>query len=77
MTPIEVAREEAWFFRRTVTDEEADGIIWTFTGFPAFWNIPTDGDTPEECFRKQLREYFADPQATAERLERDLAAACG
>jgi len=27
------------------------------TGYPTFWSIPEDGNTPEECPRKQLMEY--------------------
>ena len=34
-------------------------IIWEETGWPEFWNIPKDGNTPEECFRKQLKEAKA------------------
>lgn len=37
-------------------------ILWTYTGYPAFWRIPEDGATPEECLRKQLsevRDYMA------------------
>lgn len=40
-----------------VTDEEVECILWEKTGFPTFWNIPVDGNTPEECCRKQLQEY--------------------
>lgn len=29
-------------------------ILWEYTGYPAFWNMPEDGETPEECLRKQL-----------------------
>jgi len=32
-------------------------LIWEKTGFPAFWNIPEGGNTPEECFRKQLQDF--------------------
>ena len=38
-------------------DEEANDILWERTGFPCFWNIPEDEDTPEACCRKQLQEY--------------------
>ena len=31
-------------------------VIWEETGYPQFWNIPQDGNTPEECFRKQLKD---------------------
>ena len=39
------------------TPEEADFILWEKTGFPCFWNIGVDGDTPEQCLRKQLQEF--------------------
>ena len=38
------------------TDEECEFILWERTGFPSFWDIPEDGNTPEECLRKQLQE---------------------
>ena len=38
-------------------DDFIEHVIWEKTGFPAFWNIPADGNTPEECFRKQVSEY--------------------
>lgn len=52
MTWIDLVRE----YFPEVTDEEADCILWGYTGFPGFWNIPEDGSTPEECCRKQLKE---------------------
>lgn len=39
------------------TPEAVDYILWEKTGFPAFWNIGVDGDTPEECLRKQLKDF--------------------
>ena len=36
-------------------DEFLEFVIWEKTGFPSFWNIPKDGNTSEECFRKQLK----------------------
>ena len=45
------------------SDEELDFIIWEKTGFPSFWNIPEDGNTPEECLRKQLMEFKLVPKA--------------
>lgn len=38
-------------------DDFLEFVIWEKTGFPSFWNIPGDGATPEECFRKQLVEF--------------------
>ena len=52
-TAIEIARE----YLPRLADEELDHVIWEYTGFPSFWNIPKDGNTPEECFRKQLLAY--------------------
>jgi len=52
MTPIDIARE---YF----PDEDEDFlsfVIWEHTGFPSFWNIPEDGENPDECLRKQLKE---------------------
>jgi hypothetical protein len=39
------------------SDEFIELVVWEKTGYPVFWNIPEDGDTPEECFRKQLKEF--------------------
>jgi len=39
------------------SDGDIESIVWAETGFPCFWNIPEDGNTPEECFRKQLGEF--------------------
>ena len=39
------------------SDDFLGFVIWEHTGFPAFWNIPKDGNTPEECFRKQLKDF--------------------
>lgn len=40
-----------------LSDEILNYIIWEHTGYPAFWHIPRDGDTPEECLRTQLNKY--------------------
>lgn len=58
MTVIEAVQEEARFMGVFISREEADAIAWCHTGFPAFWNIPRDGNTGEECMRKQVREFF-------------------
>lgn len=39
------------------TEADSDYVVWEKTGFPYFWNIPEDGNTPEECLRKQLQDY--------------------
>ena len=39
------------------TKDEIDFILWEKTGFPSFWDIGIDGNTPEECLRKQLQDY--------------------
>ena len=53
MTWIELVKE----YFPDATGEEAEYILWEETGFPAFWDIPRDGRTVEECCRKQLQEY--------------------
>ena len=52
-TALEIARE----YFPNASDETLDSIIWSRTGFPEFWNIPEDGNTPEECLRKQLQDF--------------------
>jgi hypothetical protein len=39
------------------SDEFIEYVVWSKTGYPGFWNIPEDGNTPEECFRKQLKDF--------------------
>lgn len=29
-------------------------ILWNETGYPSFWHIGSDGDTPAECLRTQI-----------------------
>jgi hypothetical protein len=40
------------------SDAEAECILWSHTGFPVFWNIPQDGNTPEECLQNQLADLL-------------------
>ena len=51
MTTIEIARE----YFPEAPDSVLDYIVWNYTGYPHFWNIPHDGKTPEDCFRKHLQ----------------------
>lgn len=37
--------------------EKINFIVYNKTGFPGFWNIPKDGKTVLQCFRKQLRDF--------------------
>ena len=53
MTYSELVRE----YFPDATDEEVELILWGKTGYPEFWNIGVDGDTPEECLRKQLQDF--------------------
>lgn len=52
MTFIELVRE----YFPDISDGDAEAILWEETSYPMFWNIPEDGNTPEECCRKQLQE---------------------
>jgi len=61
-------------------DDEIEHVVYGHTGYPAFWNIPADGATPEECFRKQLATYrdgggremtlCCDPEGVSRELEK-------
>jgi hypothetical protein len=53
---VDVARQE---LGADVSQDEADYILWNHTGFPHFWDVGVDGDTPEQCCRTQLRKYVA------------------
>ena len=52
MKPYKIAKE----YFPNKDNKFLDYVIWNETGFPSFWYIPEDGNTPEECFRKQLKE---------------------
>ena len=53
MTYRELVRE----YFPDATDEQTEFILWEKTGYPGFWNIGVDGNTPEECLRKQLQNF--------------------
>lgn len=38
------------------SDDEIEYILWERTGYPEFWNIGIDGNTPEECLHTQLKQ---------------------
>lgn len=50
MTPIEIVKE----IFPDISDQEADYILWSKTGFPSFFS---GEETIEEQIRKQLLEY--------------------
>jgi hypothetical protein len=52
MRPIDLARQELGFDKGEVF---LDHVIWSYTGFPCFWNT-RPGETAEDCFRRELRE---------------------
>jgi hypothetical protein len=63
MSAIEIVKDEAKKLGKTIDDRTADFILWGETGWPAFWDIPRDGKTPEECLRTQVRRSFTEPDA--------------
>lgn len=65
--PLDIARE----YFPDLDDRQLTDLIWHFTGFPHWWNIPKDGATPEECFRKQLAVLRDDP-TEFERQDREM-----
>lgn len=52
MIPADVVRE----YFPNANDDLAEHILWNHTGWPCFWLIPEDGNTPEECMRTQLQQ---------------------
>jgi hypothetical protein len=52
-TPHSIAKE----YFPAADDDFIEFVIWEETGYPSFWNIPKDGNTPEECLRTQLRKF--------------------
>lgn len=52
------AQEAARAGKPTPSETEVGEILGSQTGWPAFWNIPADGANPQECLRKQVREFF-------------------
>jgi hypothetical protein len=52
-TGLKIVRE----FFPDLPDDPAGYVLWNETGFPEFWFIPEDGETPEECLRTELRRY--------------------
>jgi hypothetical protein len=55
MTWLEMVHAEAAKVGRTVTDEQANAILWNHTGFPSFFL----GDSAVDYFTNQVREFFA------------------
>lgn len=52
-TWADLARSVAWEFGIDLPYQDADVILWEFTGFPSFWQ-----DDPRECCTEQLRQLF-------------------
>ena len=64
MTVLEAVKEEAAKFWLALTDEEAEWVLWEYTGYPCFWPISEVTPTPEACLRQQVREWAATNTAT-------------
>lgn len=58
-TITEIIQEEAVKHNQKIPSAaDIEYITWEHTGYPGFWNIGRDGDTIEECFRTQVRQFF-------------------
>lgn len=55
-TTIGFVRVEAERHDVHINDEQAEYILWNFTGYPSFW--PAGFETPAHALRKQLHDYF-------------------
>jgi hypothetical protein len=56
MTCVEFVKVVAAEFGLTLTDDEADGVLWNKTGFPSFFH---GEGTYEQLLRPQLEEAFS------------------
>lgn len=54
LTWRDLVTQVAALYGTKVTDDEADTILWNFTGYPAFFY----GD-PAKCATRQVNEFFA------------------
>lgn len=53
---VDVVRQE---LGEWVPEDFAVYVLWNHTGYPCFWNIPEDGESPLECIRTSVRRYAA------------------
>lgn len=55
MTLVETVRE----YFPDADDDEVNHLIWSETGYPAFWDIPRTGATPQDVFLIQIARAAA------------------
>lgn len=53
---LDYVRSQAWAHGLEISEDEADTILWNYTGFPEFW--PRGFVRPLDALRFQLRHYF-------------------
>lgn len=59
-------------FFPNATSEQINNILWDYTGYPEFWDIPKDGWTATQCLRKQLRDLKSEAtESKSSRLYRE------
>lgn len=58
MNGLAIMRQECWRLGANPSTEDLEVLLWEFTGWPCWWRIGIDGDTPEECLRTQAREVL-------------------
>ena len=54
-----IVKQTGLRLQHLISDADVEYILWEQTGFPRFWDIPTDGKTPEECLRKQVETFLS------------------
>ncbi len=67
MNGINVVMEEAAKLGRQIDPALAEHVLWECTGWPMFWHVGVDGDTPEACLRAQARGALSGEPTPMER----------
>jgi len=70
-----IIQEEALKVHRKIKKPSKDDInyiIWNHTGYPCFWSTK-EGETVEDCFRRQIREFFSKTPKQIKSEEADMA----
>ena len=58
MNGVEIVRDEVFKHGADLNEDSVRHLLWNETGWPCFWDIGKDGDTPEECLRNQVRKFL-------------------
>lgn len=57
MTYLELAKDEALQHGITLSDKDANFILWEHTGFPDFFSPLKEGETHEDVVRREVSDF--------------------